>query len=82
MCDQGPALLVNNRPVTRLTPDRIDAICALIRARTPLDQWPPEFFLVEDNIRRADMLLGATLTLRRGDPRGAGARRATACSPK
>ncbi|WP_374546091.1 NAD(P)H-dependent oxidoreductase subunit E [Rhodoblastus sp.] len=59
MCDQGPALLVNNRAVTRLTPERIDTLCALIRAKTPLDHWPPGFFLVEDNIRRADMLLGS-----------------------
>jgi [NiFe] hydrogenase diaphorase moiety large subunit len=59
MCDQGPALLVNNRAVTRLTPERIDVICALIDARAPLDQWPPGFFLVDDNIRRADMLLGS-----------------------
>jgi [NiFe] hydrogenase diaphorase moiety large subunit len=59
MCDQGPALLVNNRAVTLLTPERIDAICALIRARTPLDDWPAQFFEVSDNIRRADMLLGA-----------------------
>jgi [NiFe] hydrogenase diaphorase moiety large subunit len=59
MCDQGPAMLVNNRAITRLTPERIDALCALIRARTPLDAWPPEFFEVNDNIRRADMLLDA-----------------------
>lgn len=63
MCDQGPALLVNNRAVTRLTPERIEAICALIAARTPLDQWPPGFYLVEDNIRRADILLGSTYQL-------------------
>ena len=43
MCDQGPALLVNNLPVTRLTAQRIDEICGLIRARTPLDQWPRRF---------------------------------------
>ena len=58
MCDQGPALLVNNRAVTRLTPERIDAICALIRSQAPLDRWPAAFFAVEDNIRRADILLG------------------------
>ena len=60
MCDQGPALLVNNRAVTRMTPERVDAISALIRARAPLDDWPPHFFEVTDNIRRADILLGAT----------------------
>lgn len=61
MCDQGPALLVNEMPVTRLDAARIDEICALIRADVPVDQWPAAFFAVEDNIRRADMLLGSVL---------------------
>lgn len=61
MCDQGPALLVNEMPVTRLDADRIDEICALIRADVPVDQWPAAFFAVEDNIRRADLLLGSVL---------------------
>ncbi len=65
MCDQGPALLVNNLPVTRLTAQRIDEICDLIRAGAPLAEWPADYFKVEDNIRRADMLLGGTY--RRGD---------------
>ena len=30
MCDQGPALLVNNRPVARLTARRVDEICDLV----------------------------------------------------
>ncbi len=59
MCDQGPALLVNNRAITRLTPRRIDEICDLIRALAPLADWPAHYFHVEDNIRRADMLLGS-----------------------
>jgi [NiFe] hydrogenase diaphorase moiety large subunit len=57
MCDQGPALLVNNRAVTRLTPRRIDEICELIRADVPLADWPSFYFKVDDNIRRADVLL-------------------------
>src|SRR5271157_4111581 len=32
MCDQGPALLVNNRAVTRLTARRVDEMCDLVRA--------------------------------------------------
>jgi len=32
MCDQGPALLINNYPVTRLSSQRIDRICELIKA--------------------------------------------------
>ncbi len=59
MCDQGPALLVNNRAVTRLTARRVDEICDLVRGGVPLSEWPAEFFRVEDNIRRADALLGS-----------------------
>ena len=33
MCDQGPAMLVNNFAITRLTPRRIDEICDLIADR-------------------------------------------------
>ncbi len=46
MCDQGPALLINNRAVTRLTPRRIDEICDLIRSGAPVTEWPEEFFRV------------------------------------
>lgn len=58
MCDQGPAMLVNNLAITRLTEARVDEICELIRNQVPLAQWPVEFFRVEDNIRRKDILLG------------------------
>ncbi len=62
MCDQGPAMLVNNRAITNLDDARVDAICELIRNRVALDDWPAEFFRVDNNIRRADMLLGGTFT--------------------
>ncbi|MDR2990772.1 MAG: NAD(P)H-dependent oxidoreductase subunit E, partial [Burkholderiaceae bacterium] len=61
MCDQGPALLVNNYPVTRLSSQRIDQICELIKGQTPLAQWPSEFSRVEDNIRRKDVLLSTAM---------------------
>jgi len=57
MCDQGPAILVNNIAITKLTEQRVDTICDLIREQVPLAQWPAEYFRVEDNIRRKDMLL-------------------------
>lgn len=63
MCDQGPALLVNDRAITNLTHQRVQEIAQLIRNRTPLADWPADFFLVEDNIRRAGMLLGNSLAL-------------------
>ncbi|MBE2257620.1 MAG: NAD(P)H-dependent oxidoreductase subunit E [Rhodobacteraceae bacterium] len=59
MCDQGPALLVNGRAMTRMSAERIDRIAELIRAKRPLADWPPEYLLVDDNIRRRDALLAA-----------------------
>jgi [NiFe] hydrogenase diaphorase moiety large subunit len=61
MCDQGPAVLVNYRAITRMTPERVDRMAELIRAETPLAEWPTEWFHVEDNVRRADILLDNTL---------------------
>jgi [NiFe] hydrogenase diaphorase moiety large subunit len=61
MCDQGPALLVNNYAISGLTETRIDEIAELIRNKVPLGDWPAEYFRVEDNIRRADILLGSDL---------------------
>lgn len=57
MCDQGPAMLVNGWTVTRLDQGRIDAISQLIESNTAIEQWPDEFFQVEDNIQRRDFLL-------------------------
>jgi [NiFe] hydrogenase diaphorase moiety large subunit len=57
MCDQGPALLVNNIAITNLNEQRVDNICELIREQVPLAEWPAEYFQVVDNIRRKDMLL-------------------------
>jgi [NiFe] hydrogenase diaphorase moiety large subunit len=61
MCDQGPAMLVNNLAITCLSEARIDAIADLVRSAVPLAQWPAEFFRVQDNVQRADSLLGSTL---------------------
>ena len=59
MCDQGPALLVNGLPITRLTHQRINEIAELIRARIPLTGWPADYFRVDDHIRRRDVLLAS-----------------------
>jgi [NiFe] hydrogenase diaphorase moiety large subunit len=61
LCDQGPALLVNGRAIPALTDERVRHVCDLILARTPLAEWPAEFFDVHDNVRRADILLGNAL---------------------
>jgi [NiFe] hydrogenase diaphorase moiety large subunit len=62
MCDQGPALLVNGRAITRLTHQRVQEIAQLIRNRTSLNDWPADFFRIEDNIRRSGLLLGNALS--------------------
>lgn len=61
LCDQGPAALVNGMPVARLTPERVDRMVELITARTPVAAWPREFFMVEDNFRRSDVLFRRAL---------------------
>ena len=60
MCDQGPAALVNGRPLTHLTRGRMDQVARLIEARTPVETWPAELFLVEDNFRRSDVMFRRT----------------------
>jgi len=59
LCDQGPALLVNNRAMGRLTAERIDQIAELVRSEVAVDAWPDEFFIIDDNVQRADILLAA-----------------------
>ncbi len=57
MCDQGPAMLVNGRAITRLTQQRVQEIGYLIRNRSPLADWPADYFRVDDNVRRKGLLL-------------------------
>jgi [NiFe] hydrogenase diaphorase moiety large subunit len=55
--DQGPAALVNGRPLPALDHNRLDLIAGLIRNRKPLSAWPGMLFEVAPNIRRSDALL-------------------------
>ncbi|MFY9327130.1 MAG: NAD(P)H-dependent oxidoreductase subunit E [Georgfuchsia sp.] len=61
LCDQGPAALVNYRALPNLTPERINAMAELIRGEIPVTKWPAEWFHIEDNIRRRDVLLNHNL---------------------
>ena len=61
MGDQGPALLVNGRTVTAMTRERVATMVDLIRAETPVVDWPQQWFAVADNIRRRDILLDSQL---------------------
>ena len=62
ICDQGPAMLVNGEVVSQLSSSRIAQLCQLIEAGTEVAQWPAEFFQLEDNIRRRDLLLADETT--------------------
>ena len=57
MCDHGAALLVNGMPIVSLDAAMIARIAALVEAETPLEDWPPEWFQVDDNIRVSGLLL-------------------------
>jgi [NiFe] hydrogenase diaphorase moiety large subunit len=57
LCDQAPAMLVNGRPVARLTQARVAQVCELVLGRVPLGDWPAELFEVEDHVHRRDVLL-------------------------
>ncbi len=61
LCDQGPAMLVNERAIARLTPARIGAISSLIRGRIPVDQWPDNLFTIHSHVERRDRLLSTPL---------------------
>ena len=62
MCDQGPAGLVNGYALTRLDRPRIDRITDLINQKIPLDEWPREFFQVDDNVIKPGLLLSQPIT--------------------
>jgi [NiFe] hydrogenase diaphorase moiety large subunit len=58
--DQGPAILVNQHQVlTRMDSQRIFELADLVRAQVPAAEWPAAWMATEDQIRRADLLLGA-----------------------
>ena len=61
MGDQGPSILVNGVAITGMDETRVDSIAELIREQVPLEDWPREFFVVDDNIRRRDVLLNSRL---------------------
>ena len=63
LCDQGPALLINHHQVmTHLDAERVAQMTELIRECVPVPQWPPQWFEVHDNIRRAELLLAEPAT--------------------
>lgn len=61
LCEQGPAALVNGLAITRLDPERIDAMAQLIESSVPVSQWPSAWFEIPDHVYRKSLLLNAPL---------------------
>ena len=61
MCDQGPALLVNQVPITQIDTQRIKEIAQLVMAKKPLHEWPKAWFAVENNVHKSGPILSAEL---------------------
>ncbi len=61
LCEQGPALLVNEHAIPRLDDARIAQVAELIATRHPLREWPAELFVVDDSIELRGWLLGASV---------------------
>ncbi|MCZ2405216.1 MAG: NAD(P)H-dependent oxidoreductase subunit E [Burkholderiales bacterium] len=60
LADQGPALLVNQHQVlTRMDGERVRQLADLVLGQVPVPDWPAEWMQVDDNIQRADVLLGS-----------------------
>jgi [NiFe] hydrogenase diaphorase moiety large subunit len=62
MCDQGAAALVNGRTLIGLTAAQLQHLANLVNAATPLNEWPTDWFAVQDNIRHPGLLLNDTVS--------------------
>ncbi|MFZ2909687.1 MAG: NAD(P)H-dependent oxidoreductase subunit E, partial [Candidatus Desulfobacillus denitrificans] len=58
LADQAPAMLVNGLAIPSLDKARLDLVAELIRAKKPLDEWPPMLFEIPDHVRKAGPLTG------------------------
>jgi len=57
MCDHGPSLLVNGRPLVGLSEERITAVAEAIESGREPEIWPADWFGIEDHIRHTELLL-------------------------
>ena len=64
LCERGPAVLVNGIAIDRVTPERARQMAALVKDEIPLEEWPLEWFVINDAIRRKGPLLN--MTVKRG----------------
>ena len=58
LCDQGPAGLINGRPLTKLNRQRAREMVRLVESDVAVAHWPEEWFEVESRVHREGLLLG------------------------
>ena len=75
LCERGPAILVNGIAIDRVDEERVSEIATLIKNDVPLEEWPLEWFVINDAPRRKGPLLSSKL------PVGAALERALEIGP-
>ena len=62
LCERGPAVLVNGTAIDRVDAGRASEMAKLIKEHVPLEEWPLEWFVINDALRRKGPLLGHELS--------------------
>jgi len=57
MCDQSASLLINDLPITRLNPEKINQIAHHITSEVPVSDWPEPWFELSDTLYQRNLLL-------------------------
>ncbi len=57
LCERGPGVLVNGTAIDRMDDARTREMASLIEANTPLEDWPLEWFVINDALRKKGPLL-------------------------
>ena len=58
LCERGPAVLVNGFAIDRVDETRVSEMARLVRNAVPLQEWPIEWFFIDDALQRKGPLLG------------------------
>ncbi len=61
LCERGPAVLVNGIAIDRVNAARVSEMARLIKGQVPLEEWPLEWFVIHDALRRKGPLLNNTM---------------------
>jgi len=57
MCDHGASALISGRVMAGMNEQRLKAMAELIEKDVAVDDWPTDWFEVQDNVRHAGLML-------------------------